>query len=109
MRFLSLYQKHGQAPAPQEFNHDFGASFKTDERGRPLYNFGTLAPGRADREGVSVFVKDDSGQVFRAYSSYARGIDMLNTAYHYLDLVPRGRDEGNRAMSWLKLRDDYGA
>src|SRR6266542_1320245 len=43
--------------------------------------------------GVSVFYKDPGGAIFHTYSSYARGIDLLNTAYNYLDLVPKGRDE----------------
>jgi len=35
---------------------------------------------------------------------------MLNTAYHYLDLVPKGRDEAGlpHAMAWVKYRDLYG-
>jgi predicted dithiol-disulfide oxidoreductase (DUF899 family) len=37
-------------------------------------------------------------------------LDMLNTAYHYLDLVPKGRDEVALAwpMAWVRLRDEYG-
>jgi predicted dithiol-disulfide oxidoreductase (DUF899 family) len=36
---------------------------------------------------------------------------MLNAGYHYLDLVPKGRDEAGlpATMSWLRHRDDYGA
>ena len=40
-----------------------------------------------------MFFKNDTGAVFHACSCYARGIDMINTAYHYLDLAPKGRDE----------------
>jgi predicted dithiol-disulfide oxidoreductase (DUF899 family) len=49
--------------------------------------------------------------VFHTYSCYARGLDMMNTAYHYLDLVPKGRDEANlpNTMAWLRRRDEYGA
>jgi predicted dithiol-disulfide oxidoreductase (DUF899 family) len=91
-----------------DFNYDFGVSFAADEQDGPAYNLGTLVPGRSDREGVSVFVKDDSGQVFRAYSTYARGIDMLNTAYHYLDLVPKGRgEEGQSPQYWVRRHDEY--
>ncbi len=49
-----------------------------------------------------------SGQVFRTYSAYARGIDMLNVAYHYLDIVPKGRDEGERGPYWVRRHDEYG-
>jgi predicted dithiol-disulfide oxidoreductase (DUF899 family) len=44
--------------------------------------------------GVSTFYKGADGEVIHAYSSYGRGIDILNTAYNYLDLVPR--DATNR-------------
>ena len=47
--------------------------------------------GSSEREGVSVFYKDPTGSVFHTYSTYGRGIDMVNTAYHYLDFVPKGR------------------
>ena len=56
---------------------------------------------------MSVFFRDESGDVFHTYSSYARGIDLLNTAYNYLDLVPKGRDEGDRGQSWVRRRDEY--
>ncbi len=58
--------------------------------------------------GISVFFKDAEGNVFHTYSCYARGLDMLNTAYHYLDLVPKGRDEAGLPMQWPGcLRDQY--
>jgi predicted dithiol-disulfide oxidoreductase (DUF899 family) len=62
----------------------------------------------ADREGVSVFFKDPKGRVFHSYSAYSRGIDMLNTAYHFLDLTPKGRDEGDRSQFWVRRHDEYG-
>jgi len=73
-----------------------------------VYNYGTLRPRNPDREGLSVFHKDENGAVFHTYSAYARGIDMVNTAYHYLDLVPKGRDEeGGRTQFWVRRRDEY--
>jgi predicted dithiol-disulfide oxidoreductase (DUF899 family) len=45
--------------------------------------------------------------VFHTYSAYSRGIDALNVAYQYLDLVPKGRDETGEAMNWLRRRDEY--
>jgi predicted dithiol-disulfide oxidoreductase (DUF899 family) len=57
---------------------------------------------------MSVFFKDAGGDVFHTYSAYARGIDILNTAYNYLDLVPKGRDEeGPHKQSWMRRRDEY--
>jgi hypothetical protein len=57
---------------------------------------------------VSVFCKDETGSVFHTYSTYARGIDMLSVDYHYLDLVPKGRDEGGRGPFWVRRHDEYG-
>jgi predicted dithiol-disulfide oxidoreductase (DUF899 family) len=89
------------------FNHDFGVSFEPDELEQPLYNYGTLPPRNPDREGVSVFAKDGDGRVFHTYSAYARGIDLVNTAYNYLDLVPKGRDENGKAAFWVRRHDEY--
>jgi len=95
------------------FNHDFGVSFTPDElaAGAIRYNYGQVTNGGSEMPGISVFTKDAEGNVFHTYSCYARGLDMLNGAYHYLDLVPRGRDEESlpHTMSWLRLHDDYGA
>lgn len=92
------------------FNHDFAVSFTPDElaRGKATYNYETRDVRSPELPGISVFYQDGDA-IYHTYSCYARGLDMLNTAYHYLDLVPRGRDEGDRAMSWLRLRDEYGA
>jgi predicted dithiol-disulfide oxidoreductase (DUF899 family) len=90
------------------FNVDFGVTFAADEQERDgAYNYGTQAPQMAEREGVSVFAMDADGRVFHTYSTYARGIDLLNTAYNYLDLVPKGRDEDGRPQSWVRRHDDY--
>jgi predicted dithiol-disulfide oxidoreductase (DUF899 family) len=34
---------------------------------------------------------------------------MLNTAYHYLDLVPKGRDEAGHDFTqfWVRRHDEY--
>jgi predicted dithiol-disulfide oxidoreductase (DUF899 family) len=85
-----------------DFNYDFDVSFH--EEGP--YNYGTETAA-GDREGVSVFLKAN-GEVFHTYSTYARGIDLLNTAYNYLDLVPKGRDEQGRSQFWVRRHDEYG-
>jgi len=90
-----------------DFNHDYGVLFTPEEQDEVLYNYGTLAPGNPDREGTSVFAKDESGQVFHTYSAYARGIDLVNTAYNYLDRVPKGRDEDGRGPFWVRRHDEY--
>jgi predicted dithiol-disulfide oxidoreductase (DUF899 family) len=92
------------------FNYDYRASFTPEESKQPLYNVGTLVPGMADREGLSVFTKDASGAIFRTYSTYARGIDMINGTYQILDLVPKGRDEDPEAtQDWVRYHDRYDA
>ncbi len=93
-----------------DFNFDYQASFTPEEvtKERALYNFTLQDPGDSEREGISVFYKDPKGRVFHAYSTYARGIDMINGAYHLLDLVPKGRDEGDRGQFWVRRHDEYG-
>jgi predicted dithiol-disulfide oxidoreductase (DUF899 family) len=92
-----------------DFNYDFGASFTDENTKLPVFNYGTMVPGRNDREGMSVFYKNDDGEIFHTYSSYARGIDMFNTAYHYLDACPKGRDEDSLpfTQAWVKHHDRY--
>lgn len=89
------------------FNQDFGVSPKPGEG--LLYNFGADEVKMDELPGISIFAKDGKGAVYHTYSSYARGLDMLNGAYHYLDLVPKGRDEAGLpgTMSWLKHHDRY--
>jgi predicted dithiol-disulfide oxidoreductase (DUF899 family) len=89
-----------------DFNFDYGVSFAPDQQDQEIYNYGSLAPNIADREGMSVFAKED-GAIFHTYSAYARGIDLLNTAYNYLDLVPKGRDEGEPGQYWVRRHDEY--
>ena len=93
-----------------DFNFDYHVSFTPEEvaRKEAFYNFTAQDPGVSEREGVSVFYKDTTGAVFHAYSTYARGIDMMSVDYQYLDLVPKGRDEGDRGPFWVRRHDEYG-
>jgi predicted dithiol-disulfide oxidoreductase (DUF899 family) len=94
-----------------DFNYDYHVSFTPEALEKEVdYNYGSLRTDEPELPGVSVFYKDEQGNVFHTYSSYARGIDMLNTAYHYLDLVPKGRDEDRLAftMEWVRYHDRYG-
>jgi predicted dithiol-disulfide oxidoreductase (DUF899 family) len=93
-----------------DFNFDYHVSFTPEEvnRKRAFHNFKIKDPGVSEREGVSVFYKDPKGKVFHTYSTYERGIDMLNVDYHYMDLVPKGRDEGGRGPFWVRRHDEYG-
>lgn len=95
-----------------DFNYDYHVSFRPGDvgKGGASYNYMPTETTMSDLPGISVFFKGAEGQVFHTYSCYARGLDMLNTAYHYLDLVPKGRDEGGLSftMEWVRFRDLYG-
>ena len=54
-----------------------------------------------------MFYRDQAGHVFRTYSTFARGIDMLNVDYQYLDLARKGRDEGGKGPYWVRRHDEY--
>jgi predicted dithiol-disulfide oxidoreductase (DUF899 family) len=92
-----------------DFNFDFGVSFiPAQQANGSVYNYRHETSLGSEREGVSVFYKDEAGSVFHTYSTYARGIDMLNTAYNYLDLTPKGRDEeGRDPQYWVRRHDEY--
>jgi predicted dithiol-disulfide oxidoreductase (DUF899 family) len=94
-----------------DFNYDFGVSFPADAvaDGTAVYNYGS-SPGFEDREGISVFVQNGSGQLFHTYSTYARGIDAVNGTYQFLDLVPKGRGEpaDGDPQFWVRRHDEYG-
>jgi predicted dithiol-disulfide oxidoreductase (DUF899 family) len=93
-----------------EFNYDLGVAFSPDALadGSAVYNYGSTEPGLEDREGISVFARDGRGDVFHTYSGYARGIDIINGAYHMIDLTPKGRDEPKGAPQfWVRRHDEY--
>ncbi len=94
-----------------DFNRDYHVSFTPEEmaRGEVFYNYGMQKFPSDEAPGISVFYKDGRGDVYHTYSCYSRGLDMLNGAYHYLDLLPKGRDEANEpyTMAWLRHRDRY--
>jgi predicted dithiol-disulfide oxidoreductase (DUF899 family) len=91
-----------------DFNRDFGVTFSAEEiaRGEADYNYSGRAPGQ-EMPGVSVFYKDEAGQVFHTYSTYGRGVEVMMHTYRLLDLTPKGRDEDGRAMAWVRHHDRY--
>jgi len=95
-----------------DFNFDFHVSFTQEELAKKeaFYNYVAQDTGVSEKEGVSVFFKNPIGHIFHTYSTYARGIDMLNVTYNYLDLVPKGRDEGGHEFLqyWVRRHDEYG-
>ena len=94
-----------------DFNFDYHVSFTPEEQesGESYYNYGTARFPSEEAPGFSVFYKDGDGTIFHTYSVYSRGLDPLNSAYQYLDLVPKGRDEEGLpyGMAWLRRHDQY--
>lgn len=94
-----------------DFNYDYKISFTPEEAHSQtaFYNYTQTDPGPLDREGISVFYKDEDGKLFHTYSCFARGIDMMNTTYQFLDLVPKGRDEAHlpEPQDWVRHHDRY--
>jgi len=94
-----------------DFNYDYHVSFtpETLDAGAAVYNYAKLDMKSAEMPGVSVFYRDQSGNVYHTYSTYARGIDAVNAAYQYLDLVPKGRDEDELPSpnAWWRHHDRY--
>jgi predicted dithiol-disulfide oxidoreductase (DUF899 family) len=94
-----------------DFNFDYAVSFSPDarKRGEALYNYGTQKIEQSpEMPGVSAFIKSD-GEIYHTYSTYSRGIDMLNAAYQFLDIAPKGRDEDGLSfpMEWVKHHIAY--
>ena len=96
-----------------DFNYDYHVSVRPEQlaSGKAIYNYAPSQMTMEERPGISVFYRDDEGRIFHTYSCYARGLDMLNGAYHWLDLVPKGRDEtgapNTHKMTWVRLHDEY--
>ncbi|MGD0290364.1 MAG: DUF899 domain-containing protein [Candidatus Binataceae bacterium] len=94
-----------------DFNYDYHVSFKPEEvaRGEIHHNYRQRKASMSEVAGISVFFRDSSGEIFHTYSCYERGLDMMNAAYQYLDLVPKGRDEVGQAnpQFWVRRHNEY--
>jgi len=108
-----------------DFNYDFHVT--TDEAVAPIeYNYqnkatlekkGETYHLHGEQPGISVFLRDDEGRVFHAYSTYGRGLDMMIGTYHWLDHTPLGRQEDwenspegwpqTPTHGWLRHHDKY--
>jgi predicted dithiol-disulfide oxidoreductase (DUF899 family) len=86
--------------AASEFNRDFGMT--TDE---------------GEKHGLSVFLRDDGGRVYRTYFTSARGVESLGSVWTFLDLTPFGRKEAwecspegwpqTQPYAWCRRHDEY--
>jgi len=91
-----------------DFNRDFHVSFTPEEaQGQVYYNY-AMQPFECDElPGISVFYKDGAGEVFHTYSAYRRGVEVMMGTYNLLDLTPKGRDEADGPMAWVRHHDRY--
>src|SRR5882757_4026517 len=94
-----------------DFNRDYHVVFTKEElaKGEVDYNFGMNKFPSEEAPGISVFYKDENGDIFHTYSAYARGTENVVNTYNYLDLVPKGRDEEGLyfPMAWVRHHDRY--
>jgi predicted dithiol-disulfide oxidoreductase (DUF899 family) len=95
-----------------DFNFDYHVSFSQDDlaKGAGYYNYVMKKPISEEQPGASVFYKNAAGEIFHTYSTYARGLDPLIGAYHWIDMAPKGRNEAEvkpHAMAWVRHHDRY--
>jgi len=94
-----------------DFNFDYHVSATEKEKatGEMYYNYQIQDWLNEEMPGLSVFFKDEKGELFHTYSTYARGLDILVGAYNLLDVTPKGRDEDqfDSTMEWVRRHDEY--
>ncbi|MEZ2220578.1 DUF899 domain-containing protein [Rhizobium sp. RCC_161_2] len=93
-----------------DFNFDYHVSFSKEQlAGETIfYNFTAIDPseGHDELPGLSAFYKDEAGNIFHTYSSYARGPEELVGTLMILDRAPKGRNEAG-TMSFVRRHDEY--
>lgn len=94
-----------------DFNFDYQASTRPPAvtTGRVYYNYAERDFGSSEMPGISVFARGADGAIFHTYSTYGRGLDIVNGAYHFMDLTPKGRDEAGLSFpqAWVRRHDQY--
>ena len=97
--------------AGSDFNFDYHVSFTEADkaRGKVEYNFDTQDYMGEELPGLSVFYKDERGDIFHTYSAFARGSELLGGVYGMLDVTPKGRNEppGGNLTAWVRRHDEY--
>jgi predicted dithiol-disulfide oxidoreductase (DUF899 family) len=92
------------------FTGDFGASFYDGDTSdcQRGYNYSDSYNGE-ESPGISTFVRLDDGRIAHSYSTFARGLEPANGAYHLLDMTALGRSESELpyTMAWIKRNDEY--
>jgi predicted dithiol-disulfide oxidoreductase (DUF899 family) len=93
-----------------EFNHDYRVWFTEEEKAKGnYYNFDSGPFPSDEAPGLSVFYRNEAGEIFHTYSCYARGAEFLMGVYGYLDLAPKGRNEDSLpyTTAWIRYHDEY--
>jgi len=94
-----------------DFNYDYNVSFTEADkaRGKVFYNFEEIDYPFEEMPGYSVFYKDEAGDIFHTYSTFARGTELMGGVYGFLDVTPKGRNEppGGNLTSWVRRHDEY--
>ena len=94
-----------------DFNYDFHVSFRPEDiaRGEVFYNYEVTPIPVEDLSGFSVFYKDENGDIFHTYGTFGRGAEYVMTAYVFLDMTPKGRNETGRGnlTDWVRPHDRY--
>ncbi len=98
--------------AGNDFNFDYHVSFPPEDvaAGEVYYNYGKEASSIDELSGMSVFYKDEAGQVYHTYSTYGRGAEYLIGSYVVLDMTPKGRNEtgpNHNLTDWVRHHDKY--
>ena len=96
---LRLLKLLGEQPAVRE-NLPFVTARNASATGTDLDGY------FSEGHGLSTFAREGD-VVYHCYSSYARGTEFLMGYYAILDRAPKGRDEGDQPMGWLRRRDEY--
>ena len=94
-----------------DFNYDFHVSFTPEQvaGGKAYYNYELRDVGIDELSGRSVFCRDEAGDIFHTYSSYARGGELFLGSYAVLDITPKGRNEtiNGNMTDWVRHHDRY--
>jgi len=95
-----------------EFNFDFHVSFKPEEiaSGKVYYNYDLRDFDAEEMSGISIFHKDEAGDIYHTFSAYGRGAEEILGTYMVLDLTPKGRNEtgpSHDLTGWVRHHDKY--
>jgi len=97
-----------------DFNYDFHVSFTPEQvaRGEVYYNYERRDYKIEELSGLSVFYRNENGEIFHTYSTFGRGAESVMSSYVLLDITPKGRNETGpnfNLTDWVRHHDRYGA